>query len=50
MHKFVNWSPDTVRQTILQILDSEDLENGKICVKFVPHNLKDEQEHSVTTL
>ena len=50
MQKFVNWSPDTVWQTILQILESEDLENGEICVKLVPHNLKDEQQHNVTTL
>ena len=48
--KFVNWSPDTAQQTILQILESEDLENGKICVQIVPHNLKDEQKHNVTTL
>jgi hypothetical protein len=43
-------SPETVRLPILQILEGEDLENGKICVKFGPHNLKDEQEHNVTTL
>jgi len=39
VQKFVDWSPDTVQHTILQILQSEDLENGKICVQFVPHNL-----------
>jgi hypothetical protein len=50
MQTFVNWSPDTIRQTILQILESEGLGNGKICVQFVPHNLKDEQQHNVTTL
>jgi hypothetical protein len=50
MQNFVNWSADTVRRTVLQILESEALGNGKICVKFVPHNLKDEQEHNVTTL
>jgi hypothetical protein len=32
MQKFVDWSPDTVQNPFLQILEGEDLENGKICV------------------